>query len=224
MRVLVIEDYPPLARAMVQVLRESGVEVNHAPDGPEGLRLADEWRPDLIVLDLMLPGMDGLSILCTLRQRHHDGAVLVVTARDALDDRVRGLDAGADDYLVKPFALVELVARARALLRRRVIPPTPVIEIGDLRVDTVARTVERAGRQIALSAREYALLAYLAHRRGHIVSREEIHTHVFSGAEEPTSNVVDVYIGYLRRKLDWGRAPSFLRTRRGLGYQLGAAE
>ena len=224
MRVLVIEDYPPLARAMVQALRESGVDVDHATDGPEGLRLADEGRHELIVLDLMLPGMDGLSILSALRQRHHDGAVLVVTARDALEDRVRGLDAGADDYLVKPFALVELVARSRALLRRRVAAAAPVIEIGDLRVDTEARTVARGGRQVALSAREYALLVYLARRRGHIVSRGELHTHVFSGAEEPTSNVVDVYVGYLRRKLDCGRAPSFLRTRRGLGYQLGAPE
>jgi two-component system OmpR family response regulator len=224
MRVLVIEDYPPLARAMVQALRESGLSVDHAPDGPEGLRLGSEFRHELIVLDLMLPGMDGLAVLSALRQRQEQAAVLVVTARDALEDRVRGLDAGADDYLVKPFALAELVARARALLRRRFAAPAPVIEIGDLRVDTVARTVERGGRQVALSGREYALLEYLAHRRGHIVSRGEIHTHVFSGAEEPTSNVVDVYVGYLRRKLDCGRAPSFLRTRRGLGYQLGVPE
>ncbi|HVP62675.1 MAG TPA: response regulator transcription factor [Myxococcaceae bacterium] len=224
MRLLVIEDYEPLARAMVQALREAGLTVDLAADGLEGLRLGGESRYDLIVLDLMLPTMDGLSILADLRRRRSDASVLIVTARDALGDRVRGLDAGADDYLVKPFALEELLARVRALLRRRFQASAPVIEIGDLRVDTVARTVERAGRPVTLSGREYALLEYLACRRGHIVSRAEIWAHVFSGSEEPTSNVVDVYVGYLRRKLDGGHPAPLLRTRRGLGYQLGAAE
>ncbi|HSP20520.1 MAG TPA: response regulator transcription factor, partial [Myxococcaceae bacterium] len=158
------------------------------------------------------------------RRRQSDAAVLVVTARDSLADRIHGLDAGADDYLVKPFALDELLARVRALLRRRFRTSSPIIEVGDLRVDTVARTVERAGRPVTLSGREYALLEYLACRRGHIVSRAEIHAHVFCGAEEPTSNVVDVYIGYLRRKIDDGSTTPLLRTRRGLGYQLRAPE
>src|SRR5215831_10859985 len=224
MRLLVIEDYEPLARAMVQALRESGLSVDHATDGVEGLQKGCESRYDLIVLDLMLPRLDGSTILAELRRHHSDAAVLIVTARDALGDRIRGLDAGADDYLVKPFALEELLARVRALLRRRFQTAAPVIEIGDLRLDTVARTVERAGRSVTLSAREYSLLEYLAARRGHVVSRTEIYAHVFSGPEAPTSNVVDVYVGYLRRKIDGGHARPLLRTRRGLGYQLGAPE
>ena len=224
MRLLVIEDYEPLARAMVQALRESGLSVDHAADGLEGLQRGGDSSYDLIVLDLMLPRLDGLSILAELRRRHSDAAVLIVTARDALGDRVSGLDGGADDYLVKPFALEELLARVRALLRRRFGSSSAVIEIGDLRLDTVARTVERGGRAVPLSGREYALLEYLACRRGQVVSRAEIWTHVFSGSEGPSSNVVDVYVGYLRRKLHAVHAPPLLRTRRGLGYQLGVAE
>ena len=222
MRLLVVEDYLPLARAMVQSLREAGLTVDHAPDGLEGLRLAAESRYDLLVLDLMLPRVDGMSILADLRRRQSDAAVLIVTARDALGDRIRGLDAGADDYLVKPFALEELLARVRAVLRRRFQTASPVIEIADLRLDTVARTVERAGRSVTLSAREYSLLEYLASRRGHVVSRTEIYTHVFSGPEAPASNVVDVYVGYLRKKIEGPRAAPLLITHRGLGYQLGA--
>jgi len=224
MRLLVIEDYEPLARAMVQALRESGLSVDHATDGVEGLQRGCESRYDLIVLDLMLPRLDGSTILAELRRHHSDAAVLIVTARDALGDRISGLDGGADDYLVKPFALEELLARVRALLRRRFGASSAVIEISDLRLDTVARTVERAGRLVTLSGREYALLEYLACRRGQVVSRAEIWAHVFSGSDEPTSNVVDVYVGYLRRKLHRVHAPSLLRTWRGLGYQLGAAE
>ena len=222
MRLLVIEDYQPLATAMVQSLQEAGYAVDHAPDGITGLRLGGEAHYDLVVLDLMLPGVEGMTILADLRRQQSEATVLIVTARDALDDRVRGLDAGADDYLVKPFALEELLARVRALLRRRFQTASPIVQIGDLRLDTVARTVERAGRPLILSAREYALLEYLASRRGHVVSRSEIWTHVFSGSEVPSSNVVDVYVGYLRKKIDGPHAPQLLRTHRGLGYQLGA--
>ena len=221
MRVLLVEDYEPLARSLAQGLREAGYAVDRSADGEEGLWFADSNPYDAIVLDVMLPKMDGLTVLRTLRERQNPAAVLMLTARDQLADRVAGLDAGADDYLVKPFELAELLARLRAVIRRRYHVGEAVIRIADLEVDTVARVVKRAGTAVALSAREYALLEYLALRKEQIVTRAEIWEHVYDFASDPSSNVVDVYIGYLRKKIDADREPKLIQTRRGLGYLLG---
>jgi len=223
-RALVIEDYPPLARSVATALREEGLAVDLALDGEEGLALAQSGVHDVLVLDLMLPKVDGLTILARLRESRGQAAVLLLTARDSVQDRVRGLDLGADDYLVKPFALEELLARVRALVRRRYAARGSVVAVGDLELDTVGRTVRRAGRAIALSAREYAVLEYLALRRDQVVTRAEIWDHVYDFASEPSSNVVDVYIGYLRKKIDAGHAVPLLHTRRGQGYVLGEPE
>jgi DNA-binding response OmpR family regulator len=221
MRVLLVEDYEPLARSLAQGLREAGYAVDRSADGEEGLSFAESNPYDAIILDIMLPRMDGLTVLRTLREKKNPAAVLILTARDQVADRVTGLDAGADDYLVKPFELAELLARVRALIRRRYQVGETVIRIADLEVDTGARMVKRTGSAIPLSAREYALLEYLALRRDQIVTRAEIWEHVYDFASDPSSNVVDVYIGYLRRKIDADREPKLIQTRRGQGYLLG---
>jgi DNA-binding response OmpR family regulator len=221
MRVLLVEDYEPLARSVTQGLREAGYAVDAAADGEAGLARAEAGGYDAIVLDLMIPKLDGLSLLAGLRRGGSQTPVLILTARDEVSDRVAGLDRGADDYLVKPFAFVELLARLRAVIRRRYRAPANVIRVADLDVDRVARSVRRAGRAVALSARELALLEYLALRRGQIVTRAEIWEHVYDFATERSSNVIDVYIGYLRRKIDDGHARKLLHTHRGLGYSLG---
>ena len=220
MRALVVEDYEPIRAAVRQGLEEHGFAVDAAGDGEEGLWLATENPYDVIVLDLMLPKLDGLAVLAKLRAQHHPAAVLLLTARDGVDDRVRGLDLGADDYLVKPFAFAELLARVRALVRRRYDVRDPVLRIADLEVDTARRTVRR-GEVIALSPREYALLEYLAMRTGELVTRSEIREHVYDFRSDAHSNVVDVYIGYLRRKLEREGEPKLIHTRRGQGYVLG---
>jgi DNA-binding response OmpR family regulator len=223
MRLLLVEDYGPLARSVAQGLREAGYVVDAAADGAEGLARAEEGSYDAIVLDLMVPKLDGLTLLERLRGGGSQTPVLILTARDEVSDRVAGLDRGADDYLVKPFAFDELLARLRALIRRRYQAPASVIRIADLEVDTIARTVRRAGRAVTLSAREYALLEYLALRRGQVVTRIEIWKHVYDFAAERGSNVIDVYVGYLRRKVDDGHTHKLLSTHRGLGYSLGVA-
>jgi DNA-binding response OmpR family regulator len=223
MRVLLVEDYQPLARSLAQGLGEAGYAVDRAADGEQAAALLAATPYDGVVLDLMIPKIDGLSLLEGLRRRGSDVAVLVLTARDQLTDRVAGLDAGADDYLAKPFELPELLARLRAIIRRRYRTGGSVIQIGELRIDTAARAVTRAGQPLALSAREYALLEYLAFRRGHVVTRGEIWEHVYDFAAEPSSNVVDVYVGYLRKKIDQGRATKLIHTHRGLGYSLSDA-
>jgi DNA-binding response OmpR family regulator len=222
-RALVIEDYRPVRAAVAGGLRESGFAVDEAADGEEGLWLAESNPYDVMVLDLMLPKLDGTALLERLRQAGNRVPVLVLTARDALDDRVKGLDLGADDYLVKPFALTELLARVRALVRRRYDAASPLLRVADLEVDTVKRAVRRGGQPIDLSAREYALLEYLAARAGQVVTRTEIWEHVYDFNSEAQSNVVDVYIGYLRKKLERPGAPPLIRTRRGQGYVLGEA-
>jgi len=220
MRVLLIEDHKPLLRALRQALEEEGFAVDTAQDGQEGDFKARCAEYDVIVLDLMLPKEDGLSVLQRWR---HDGLkthVLVLTARGTLDDKVRGLDSGADDYLTKPFELDELLARLRALIRRGHSVKDPVLKIRDLEIDTASRTVKRSGQAIHLTPREYALLEFLAFHRGKVATRSMIWEHLYDEQDENTSNVVDVYIRYLRNKIDKGFDPPLILTRWGEGYML----
>src|ERR1043166_6398258 len=198
MRVLLVEDYEMLRDSLSQGLREVGFAVDSAGDGEEGLWYATSNSYDVIVLDLMLPKLSGLQLLKKLREKDKHTCVLILTARDAPDDRVKGLDSGADDYLVKPFVFNELLARVRALIRRKYDAKSPTIQVGDLELDTSARTVRRGGKMIDLSGREYALLEFLALRTGQIVARSDIWEHVYDFNSDATSNVVDVYIGHLR--------------------------
>ncbi|NOT00964.1 MAG: response regulator transcription factor [Phycisphaerales bacterium] len=220
MRVLLVEDYAPLRESVSQSLEEAGFAVDAASDGKEGLWYAQSGDYDAIVLDIVLPSLDGLSLLTRLRRGGKRTPVLLLTAKDTVSDRVTGLDLGADDYLVKPFALEELHARVRALLRRKYDAADPVVRVGNLEVNTVGRIVHRAGEPIELTAREYALLEFLAHRKGEIVSRTEIWEHVYDFRSTVDSNVVDVYVGYLRKKLERPGDPRLIHTRRGQGYVL----
>ncbi len=222
MRILVVEDYTPLRTAITRGLTEEGFAVDAAGDGEEGEWYATSNAYDAIILDLMLPKRDGLSVLANLRARGCATHVLVLTARDGVDDRVDGLDRGADDYLCKPFAFAELLARVRALVRRTYQAKDPWLRCEDLEIDTARRVVRRAGAAIELTSREYALLEFLALRAGQVVSRTDIWEHVYDFASENGSNVVDVYIGYLRRKLEREGQSKLIHTRRGQGYVLGA--
>ncbi len=224
MRILVVEDFSPLRSSIARGLREAGFAVDEVADGTQGLAFAETGAYDAIVLDVMLPGMDGLTILERLREQRCPSRLLILTARDAVRDRVAALDNGADDYLVKPFAFAELLARVRALLRRRYEQTSPCVRIGDLEIDTVARSVRRKGRVIELTAREYGILEVLAARPGSVITREEIEERVYDFASEHSSNVVDVYVGYLRRKLEDGGATRVIHTRRGMGYVLAEHE
>tara|TARA_R110002072_G_scaffold303004_1_gene491220 strand:+ start:18369 stop:19067 length:699 start_codon:yes stop_codon:yes gene_type:complete len=220
MRVLVIEDYEPIRSSVVQALCEDGFAVDSSADGRDGMWRAKSSEHDAIVLDIMLPHTSGLEILRELRAGKQTTPVLLLTALDAVDQRVRGLDNGADDYLVKPFAMAELVARVRALVRRGHGDASSTIQVGDLQIDTVRKEVHQAGQSIELTAREFALLELLARRRGEVVSRMDIWNSLYDVHSESTSNVVDVYIGYLRKKLDRPSGPSWIETRRGMGYRL----
>jgi DNA-binding response OmpR family regulator len=219
-RVLLVEDSERLRKAIVAALKRFGYAVDTAADGEEGLWLAQSHHYDAIVLDIMLPKLDGLSVVAELRRREDVSHVLLLTARDTVDDRVRGLRAGADDYLIKPFALEELLARVQALCRRSYGAKNPRLIIGDLEIDTAAREVWRAGQAITLKPREYALLEYLALRRGEVVSRRDIETHIYDEAVDPMSNVVDSAISVLRKRLARSGAPPLIHTRHGHGYIL----
>jgi len=221
MRVLVVEDELRMASVICRSLAKEGFAADVASDGEQGVWMATAVDYDAIVLDLMLPGTDGFEIVRALRAAGKTASVLVLTARDGVADRVTGLDLGADDYLVKPFAFEELAARLRALVRRTYERADPTIRVADLEIDTRKRRVCRAGEPIELSAREYALLEYLASRTGHVVTRAEIYEHVYDAAGEPWSNVLDVYVSHLRRKIDVGRTPKLIHTKRGQGYLLG---
>jgi DNA-binding response OmpR family regulator len=221
MRILVAEDHPTLARSVADGLREEGFAVDLTFNGDEAMRSANANPYDCLILDIMMPGKTGWQILESVRQRGSRTPVLFLTAADAVSDRVRGLNGGADDYVVKPFAFDELVARVRAVIRRGHGKAAGTIVVGDLEIDTAAKTVRRAGRSISLSAREFCLLEYLALRSGEVVSRTDIWQHLYDESDENVSNVVDVYIGYLRNKIDRDHEVKLIHTRRGMGYMVG---
>lgn len=220
MRLLLVEDDAKLAVWLRQGLKEQGFGVDLAATAPEGLGLALATDYDAVLLDLMLPGVDGLDLLQQLRQRGSAVPVLVVTARSALEDRVRGLDLGADDYLAKPFDLRELLARLRAITRRPAVLPQTLLSAADLELDPAAREVRRAGRSLELTAKEFALLEYLLRKKGKVVTRGMILDHVWDMEYDGGSNLVEVYINYLRRKVDQDFEPKLIHTVRGAGYVL----
>ncbi len=214
MRILVAEDETDLASALARALADEGFAVDVSADGEDALFRATEIAYDAIVLDLMLPGRSGWEVLETLRAAGRRTPVLILTARDAVPDRVRGLNLGADDYLTKPFALEELVARLRAIARRTTGHASPEILIGEVRLDMAARRVYRAGDEVEVTAREYGILELLARQRGEVVSRLAISEHLYNEDSELASNAIDVHVASLRRKL----GGDLIRTRRGLGY------
>lgn len=220
MRVLLVEDHKPLVKALRRGLEDEGFAVDVAFDGEEGDYKSRTTPYDAIILDLMLPKKDGFTLLKDWRARGMATHVLVLSARDQLADKVKGLDLGADDYLTKPFELDELLARLRALIRRAHQVKNPILKVHDLEIDTAARTVKRAGQTIHLTPREYGLLELLAFNRGKVVSRSMIWEHLYDEHDENTSNVVDVYISYLRAKIDRDFDPPLILTRWGKGYQL----
>ena len=223
MRVLVIEDDPAIGAFVVRGLREAGYTVDHASNGDEGFDLARRERYDAIVLDLMLPGRDGLAVIEGLRQAGNTTGVLILTAKRSIDDRVKGLQTGGDDYLTKPFAMPELLARVQALIRRsHGTPESPRLVAGDLVLDRLARTVERQGRAIDLRPREFALLELLMRNAGRAVSKAMILSEVWGYSFDPGSNVVDVLVFRLREKIDRDFDTPLLHTVRGIGYVLKA--
>lgn len=220
MRVLLVEDSIRLQTYVAEGLRQAGFAVDVACDGEEGLWTADSEDYDVIVLDILLPRIDGLTLLKRLRDEGHKTHIIMLTAKDTVADRVLGLESGADDYLVKPFALDELIARIQALVRRSYGNKSPVIALGDLSIDTANRIVTKAGTELKLQPREYNLLEYLAHRAGDLVPRDDIERHIYDQLVEPMSNVVDSTVCQLRRKIDTPGQPSMIETRRGMGYMM----
>lgn len=213
MRILIIEDEPRLLANLAKALREEDYAVDTADNGEDGLFKAETYDYDAIVLDVMLPKLDGWEVLARLRKKKRT-PVLMLTARDASSDRVRGLDTGADDYLVKPFDLPELLARLRALIRRAAGQPHPTIELGEVTLNTGSRTVTRSGAEVTLTAREYAILEYLALHRGKLVTRSALYEHIMDESDMTLSNLVDVHVFSIRKKL----GQELITTRRGQGY------
>ena len=218
MRLLVVEDEPDLRRSLVRALVDESFAVDEAADGDDGLYRALGIEYDAIVLDLMLPGRSGESVLSTLRRGGRSTPVLLLTARDTVDDRVRGLNLGADDYLTKPFVLEELVARLRALIRRAQQQPAPVVTLGDLEIDLVRRRVHRERQKVLLTAREFSILEQLLRHRGRVLTRTALSDHLYDDANEVMSNAIDVHVAALRRKL----GAAVIETRRGQGYLIDA--
>jgi len=223
MRLLLVEDDPIIADFVARGLREAGFAVDVAGDGSRGLTLALESRPDVAIVDLMLPGIDGLELIETLRKKGVNTPVLILSARHTVDDRVRGLQAGGDDYLTKPFAFPELLARVHALVRRATATVEPTrLEVADLQMDLLSRKVTRQGKEIELRPREFALLEYLMRNAGRVVSKTMILSRVWDYSFDPRTNVVDVLVHRLREKIDRDFEPKLLHTRRGIGYVLDA--
>lgn len=224
MRALIVEDEPNIAAYLDRGLTEEGYAVDVAYDGDDALDWAAAAEYDVIVLDVLLPGRDGFSVCSELRARGLKTPILMLTARDAVDDRVTGLDSGADDYLVKPFAFKELLARLRALARRQGESKSTELCVADLTLDTLTRTAQRGDRRIELTAKEYSLLEYLMRNPGRVLSRTQIAEHVWNFDFYSQSNVVDVYIRYLRRKIDDGFEHKLIKTIRGTGYLISAEQ
>ena len=216
MRVLVVEDEPDLLSVVAQSLREAGYAVDTAADGAEGLFKAQGGQYDALVLDLMIPQLDGWAVLKALRSAGNSVPVLILTARDALPDRVRGLDGGADDYLTKPFELAELFARLRAVIRRSAGKPSSTAQVGDVQIDSVRKCVFKNGQLVCLIPREYALVEFLTLHRGELVTRSMLYDHLFDEDDDSLSNLVDVHVSNVRKKL----GKDFIVTRRGQGYLL----
>jgi two-component system copper resistance phosphate regulon response regulator CusR len=220
MRILVVEDDPDMSRFIARGLSEQSYAVDVAATGNAAIEAAATATYDVIILDAMIPPPDGFEVCRQLRAEGNEASILMLTARDALADRIEGLDSGADDYLVKPFEFAELLARLRALLRRRGTRQYPVIDVGDLRLDTRSHRVTRAGTELQLTTKEYALLEYLSIHAGRVMGREEIAEHVWNEDYDPFSNLIEVYIGRLRRLVDRDREEKLIHTIRGSGYIL----
>lgn len=220
MRVLLIEDENGIGRFICQGLREANYTIDWSRDGREGLQYALNPLYDVIILDIMLPHLDGLQLIAEVRNRSIKTPILCLTARDTVEDRVRGLNVGADDYLVKPFDFSELLARVHALMRRPPLQALNILKIADLEMDTIKRVVKRSGRAVELSQREFMLLEYLMRNAGHVLTRTQIGEQVWGFDFYSETNVIDVYIGYLRRKMDKNAEKSLIKTIRGVGFQL----
>ena len=220
MRIILIEDERNLSNIIKKGLQEEGYSVDVAYDGEEGLYMAENLPADVIVLDIMLPKLDGLTILKTIRGKSIKTPVILLTAKDAVLDKIKGLDTGADDYLTKPFEFGELLARIRTLFRRIGEQKSPVIIIDDLEINTASHKVKRAGKKIDLSPREYAILEYLAYNKDRVLTRIEITEHIYDESFDLDSNIVDVYINYLRTKIDKDSDKKLIHTIRGTGYML----
>lgn len=219
MRILIVEDEKGIVDFLSQGLSEAGYSIDVARDGISGLEYAIGSEYDLILLDIMLPKMSGLALLGELRRAGNKTPVIMLTARGAIDDKVHGLDAGADDYLVKPFAFAELLARIRALMRRPKLSVDTVISFKDIELDTVRHEVRRAGERVELSGREFSILEYFMRNPNQVLTRTQIAEHIWNFDSYAGSNVVDVYIGYLRKKIDVDPAKSCIKTIRGVGYK-----
>lgn len=220
MRILLIEDEHKLSDNIKKGLVESGYAVDQAFDGEEGLYLAESESYDVIILDIMLPQMNGIDLCTQLRKKGNYAPILMLTAKSSIEDKVQGLDAGADDYLAKPFEFVELKSRINALIRRSSQKPTPIVTIGTIEVDTIHHTVKKRGKEIILTAKEFAILEFMARHKDEVVTRTQIIEHVWDYSFDNMSNVVDVFITTLRKKLKGSKGEKFIHTIHGVGYKL----
>ena len=224
MRILLVEDEEKVSRLVERGLVAAAFAVDVALDGPSGVELASTYQYDLIVLDLMLPGLSGTEVLRRIRKTNGEVPVLVLTARDGITDKVENFEVGADDYLTKPFAFAELLVRIKALLRRGPLTRASVLRVHDLELDRLSQQVKRAGRRIELTAKEYALLEYLMSNSGRVMSRTMIIEHVWDQSFDGVTNIVDVYVRHLRNKVDERHGQKLIRTVRGVGYSISASE